>query len=131
MYKFDCSWYVQGLITTSIPAMIKAICNNSFHFFFCGYTSQLNRDLTRLTGTMISSQEKAGNLTRKKVDTPLKLPPLKPPKQDTSNPFPVVTSQEIGWRSSRPDCKLEIYGRWGRPKYTITKTFEWPNDAVP
>lgn len=65
-----------------------------------------------------------------KTETPLKLPPLKAPKQDTSNPFPKVTSREIGWRSGRPECKLEIYGRWGRPKCTITKLLKWPSDGV-
>lgn len=61
-------------------------------------------------------------------EPPLKLPPLKPPKQDTRNPFPMVTSREIGWRSEH---KLEVYGRWGRPKYSIEKQLKWPFDSIP
>ena len=59
-----------------------------------------------------------------------KLPPLDPPPQDTTNPFPVVTSREIGWRSAR-EYNLEVFGRWARPKHSILKQFKWPVDGVP
>lgn len=39
-----------------------------------------------------------------------KLPPLDPPPQDTTNPFPLLTSREIGWRSAR-EYNLEVFGR--------------------
>ena len=61
----------------------------------------------------------------------VRLPPLTPPKQDITHTFPCVTSREVGWRSSRPECKLEVYGRWGRPKYSIYKQLKWPSDGVP
>lgn len=58
-----------------------------------------------------------------------KLPPLDPPPQDTTNPFPLVTSREIGWRCAR-EYNLEVYGRWARPKHSILKQLKWPADAV-
>ncbi|KAL5467612.1 hypothetical protein EMCRGX_G031870 [Ephydatia muelleri] len=61
----------------------------------------------------------------------VRLPPLTPPKQEAAHPFPCVTSREVGWLSSRPDRKLEVFGRWGRPRYSIYKQLKWPSDAVP
>ncbi len=66
-----------------------------------------------------------------RASEPLKLPRLQAPKQNTSNPFPVLSSGEVGWRSGKRECRLEVYGRWGRPKYSIIKQLRWPNDAVP
>ncbi len=66
-----------------------------------------------------------------RASEPLKLPRLQAPKQNTSNPFPVVSSRQVGWRSGKRECRLEVYGRWGRPKYSIIKQLHWPNDAVP
>jgi len=43
--------------------------------------------------------------------------------------FPKTTSGQIGWRSGRPECNLEIYGRWTKPKQVIYKQFEWPLEA--
>ena len=64
------------------------------------------------------------------TDRDLKLPPLEAPPQDTTNPFPLVTSRQIGWRADRK-YNLEVYGRWGKPKYSIINQLKWPNDAVP
>jgi len=85
----------------------------------CFCPPQLNRDV--------------GTVRRKKpsAESPaLKLPSLVAPEQDTSNPFPILTSREVGWRSRR-EHSLEFYGRHGRPKYSIVKQLRWPNDAVP
>ena len=60
----------------------------------------------------------------------IKLPPLEPPPQNTSNPFPMVMSREIGWRSGRK-YNLEVFGRWGKPKHSILNQLKWPVDAVP
>ena len=88
------------------------------HLINCSLCLQLRTDIAQI-------REK-----RRLTDSepPLKLPPLKPPKQDTRNPFPMVTSREIGWRSEH---KLEVYGRWGRPKYSIEKQLKWPFDSIP
>ena len=64
-------------------------------------------------------------------EAPLKLPPLSPRKQDTSRPFPMRDSQLVGWRSGDTSCALEVFGRWGRPKWSIVKQLKWPNDGVP
>ena len=78
--------------------------------------------------------EKAGVISKKSSlnssTQSLKLPPLQAPKQDTSRPFPKVTSREVGWRS-RPEDSLEVFGRWGRPCHSIINQLKWPNDAVP
>lgn len=92
---------------------------NIVHLIKCPLCLQLRTDIAQI-------REK-----RRPIDSeppPLKLPPLKPPKQDTRNPFPMVTSREIGWRSEQ---KLEVYGRWGRPKYSIEKQLKWPFDSIP
>lgn len=59
-----------------------------------------------------------------------KLPPITDPNQKVSTvPFtPVKTSQEIGWRNGQ---NLERFGRFGRPKGSIIKHFNWPLDALP
>ena len=70
-------------------------------------------------------------------EEPLKLPPLAPnvlQQQKASKipfPYPLTTSQEIGWRSARPECKLERFGKWARPKKSILKHFNWTVYACP
>ena len=76
------------------------------------------------------NKEQTDAATTTMTDHNLKLPPLEAPPQDTSNPFPLVTSREIGWRAGRK-YNLEVYGRWGKPKYSIINQLKWPNDAVP
>ena len=60
--------------------------------------------------------------------SPLKLPPLPLPKQDDTNPFPITTAREVGWRSGQ---NLEVYGRQARGNKSIHKHLKWPHDAVP
>ena len=76
---------------------------------------------------MISFQMTTSSPTTQSSSEPLKLPKLKAPPQDSSKPFPLVTSGEIGWRSG----KMEIYGRESRPRFSIVNQLRWPNDAVP
>ena len=76
------------------------------------------------------SKEQTDHPTAAATENDLKLPPLDAPHQDTSNPFPLVTSREIGWRAGKK-YNLEVYGRWGKPKYSIINQLKWPNDAVP
>ncbi|XP_011403227.1 PREDICTED: uncharacterized protein C20orf85-like [Amphimedon queenslandica] len=67
----------------------------------------------------------------------LKLPPLSPAVLQTQKvskvpfPLPLTTSREIGWRSSRPECNLERFGKWARPKKSILKHFNWTIYACP
>lgn len=88
------------------------------HLIHCPLCLQLRTDIAQIRGRR----------SPKDSEPPLKLPPLKAPKQDTRNPFPMVTSKEIGWQSEH---KLEVYGRWGRPKYSIEKQLKWPFDSIP
>jgi len=63
--------------------------------------------------------------------SPLKLPPLPLPKQDDTNPFPITSAREVGWRSGQKELNLEVYGRWARGNKSIHKQLKWPHDAVP
>lgn len=76
------------------------------------------------------NEEQTDHAVATSTTNDLKLPPLEAPPQDTANPFPLVTSREIGWRAERK-YNLEVYGRWGKPKYSIINQLKWPNDAVP
>lgn len=47
--------------------------------------------------------------------------------------FPVTTAQLIGWKSTRPDNKLEIYGHYApkaRGKIGILNIFDWPQQSL-
>ncbi|XP_034325306.1 ciliary microtubule inner protein 1-like [Magallana gigas] len=64
----------------------------------------------------------------------LKLPPIHPPRPRTG--FPMTSTQQIGWRSSRKECQLEKYGRYGpgprcRGRYGILKMLNWPQEGSP
>lgn len=80
----------------------------------------MQNDILRIRGQpKMMSQDK---------DPPLKLPKIDPTfgTKVSKVPFvPLKTSQEVGWRSGRPEHKLEVYGRWGRPKKSILKHFNW------
>ncbi|KAK3093290.1 hypothetical protein FSP39_013693 [Pinctada imbricata] len=67
--------------------------------------------------------------------TCLKLPPIQTPSKPRSG-FPMTTSRQIGWLSSKPDTQLEIYGRYGphprcRGQYGLLKHFKWPQESSP
>ncbi|XP_061166236.1 ciliary microtubule inner protein 1-like [Saccostrea echinata] len=66
--------------------------------------------------------------------TGLKLPPIHPSQHPKG--FPVTTSQQIGWKSARKECQLEIYGRYGpgpksRGQNGILKLLKWPQEGSP
>jgi hypothetical protein len=92
---------------------------------------QLNQTIDTERSRWIPSSPDHSPTASEGEEDSLHLPPLQPPKQDHSNPFPRTTSKEIGWRSSRKEHGLELYGRWGRGKGSILKHLKWPNDAVP
>lgn len=64
-------------------------------------------------------------------DRSFKLPPLPLARQDNSNPFPVTTAKEVGWRSGQKELNLEVFGRWARGNRSIHKQLNWPHDAIP
>jgi hypothetical protein len=60
--------------------------------------------------------------------TDLKLPSI--------HPFPKTNNQLIGWKASRKECSLELYGGygpgnkfWGRKE--ILKRLKWPKEGAP
>lgn len=61
----------------------------------------------------------------------LKLPPIKGCQPKSK--FPVTTAQLIGWKSTRPECQLEIYGRYApkaRGQIGPLKLFNWPQQGI-
>ena len=54
---------------------------------------------------------------------------------ETANPgiVPFTAAGMIGWKSGRPECKLEVYGKcneYARPYREIYKTFKWPIESL-
>ncbi len=41
----------------------------------------------------------------------------------------MTTSKMIGWRSGDRTYHLEKYGSYTKGKLSITKSFQWPNEA--
>ena len=72
---------------------------------------------------------------RTRLPSKLRLPPITPIEElikveKSPMPYPVTTCRHIGWRSSKPEYKFEIYGPYARPKQCIYKQLKWPLDAI-
>ena len=88
-----------------------------------------------LDGEPLETPPEKSARPKTKTGEELKLPPIDnkmtaPPK---SSKFPVTTAQQIGWKSTRPDCQLEIYGRYApkaRGHIGILKIFNWPPQVL-
>lgn len=66
--------------------------------------------------------------------TVLKLPPIHPSRPRAG--FPMTAMQQIGWKASRKECSLELYGGYGPGnkswgKKGILKMLKWPNEGAP
>ena len=44
--------------------------------------------------------------------------------------FPLTSTGVIGWRSTKKDCQLNIYGNDGFRKGDIIRTFNWPREGI-
>lgn len=44
--------------------------------------------------------------------------------------FPVTTAREIGWKASKPDWQLEIYGSRAKGKMGLLKRLNWPIQGI-
>ena len=69
-----------------------------------------------------------------RVPTPLQVKPPTPLSEyirvdPSPKPFPRTTTNEVGWRSSQNELKLERYGKYTRGKANILRTFKWPDEA--
>ena len=73
-----------------------------------------------------------GSAVLRRATEHLKLPPIKAAKAfDTK--FPVTTTQLIGWKSTKPEYQLEIYGRYApkaRGQTGIFKQLNWPQQGI-
>ena len=67
------------------------------------------------------------------------LTPIQPPHLRLENcvevhpsvkPVPKTTSAQIGWRSTDKLLRLERYGAYAKPKGSIIKSLNWPDEAV-
>ena len=64
----------------------------------------------------------------------LRLPPITPIekyiKVGKSPPFPETTTRMVGWRSTKHDCTLEIYGSYAKGKGGLIKQLNWPREGI-
>jgi len=44
--------------------------------------------------------------------------------------LPKTTAALIGWRSTDPKYKLDKYGSYTKGRQTITKSLNWPDEAI-
>ncbi len=97
----------------------------------------MNRELNGLPSTPSDDRPESdveGRPPSRKAGQ-LKLPPVKGAQRpEPSTPrFPVTTAQQIGWKSARPECQLEKYGRYtcnARGQIGILKLFNWPQQGL-
>ncbi|XP_060081622.1 uncharacterized protein C20orf85 homolog [Ylistrum balloti] len=59
-----------------------------------------------------------------------KLPPINKPKGRQLD-FPVTTTQQIGWKVTKPEDQLEIYGPDSRGQCGILRLLRWPQESAP
>jgi len=82
-----------------------------------------------------------GNIGGGKLETTMRKEKLRLPRIDDEHAktlgvgrpekgFPRTTSNDIGWRSSQPQCKLERYGRYTKKMCSILTQLNWPPEAV-
>ena len=66
--------------------------------------------------------------SRVTTDKPLKLPSIK----DNNYTYPKTTAELIGWKATKPECRLELYGKYAkaRGKNSILKVFKWPQQGL-
>ncbi|XP_046584996.1 uncharacterized protein C20orf85 homolog isoform X1 [Haliotis rubra] len=72
---------------------------------------------------------------KREIPTLIQIRPVTPIEeyikvQPSPRPFPSTTSQQIGWRSTRTEHKLEKYGKYAKPKGGLVKQLNWPQEAV-
>ncbi|XP_039273530.2 ciliary microtubule inner protein 1-like [Styela clava] len=95
-----------------------------------GFMTQTYRELAEDGET---EEEKP---SKPKVELPeqLRLPPITPIekyiKVGKSPPYPGTTTRMIGWRSTKRDCSLEIYGPYAKGKGGLVKQLNWPQEGI-
>ena len=95
-----------------------------------GFMTQSYKDLAQ---DSVSPKDKKD---KPKVQLPeqLQMRPITPIEKyikiGKSPPYPNTTTKEVGWRSTKPDCKLEIYGSYARGKGGLIKQLNWPREGI-
>ncbi|XP_033736266.1 uncharacterized protein C20orf85 homolog [Pecten maximus] len=59
-----------------------------------------------------------------------KLPPINKPRNRQLD-FPVTTTQQIGWKVTKPDHQLEKYGPDSKGQCGILRLLRWPQESAP
>ncbi|XP_002123910.2 ciliary microtubule inner protein 1-like [Ciona intestinalis] len=94
-----------------------------------GFMTQTYKELSAEAGP--SKKE-----DKPKVELPeqLRLAPITPIEKyikiGESPPYPDTTTGLVGWRSTKPDCKLEIYGAYAKGKGGLVKQLNWPQEGI-
>jgi hypothetical protein len=71
-----------------------------------------------------------------KVELPesLQPPPITPIEKyikiGQSPAYPDTSTGFVGWRSTKGDCSLEIYGSYAKGKGGLIKQLNWPHEAI-
>ena len=95
-----------------------------------GFMTQSYKELTQDLNQPKKDVEKS------KVQLPeqLRMRPITPIenyiKVGKSPPYPDTTTKEVGWRSTKRDCKLEIYGSYARGKGGLIRQLNWPREGI-
>ena len=96
-----------------------------------GFMTTSYKDLAEQVLPPKSDAEKAP-----KVQLPesLQPPPITPIEKyikiGQSPPYPKTSQNAVGWRSTKPDCSLEIYGKYARGKGALIEQLNWPLEAI-
>ena len=93
-----------------------------------GFMTQTYKELA--SEVMPPKQEKP----KAQLPEQLRLPPITPIenyiKIGKSPQYPATTTGLVGWRSTKPDCKLEIYGSYAKGKGGLVKQLKWPQEGI-
>ena len=69
-----------------------------------------------------------------KLPESLQPPPITPIEKyikiGDSPPYPETTTGLVGWRSTKDDCSLEIYGPYAKGKGGLVNQLKWPQEGI-
>lgn len=90
--------------------------------------------MTQTYKELAETEEKKPQKPKVELPEQLRLPPITPIekyiKVVKSPPFPKTTTSMIGWRSTKHDCTLEIYGGYAKGKGGLIKQLNWPREGI-
>ena len=93
----------------------------------------MTQSYKELVGDSSKSNEQV-NKPKLQLPEQLRMRPITPIesyiKIGKSPSFPKTTTSEIGWRSTKQDCLLDIYGIKARGKGGLIKQLNWPREGI-